>query len=191
MDIFELTEDERNLYIKIGELEERFFEDMTFQEDSLCWDIYQMVSENFDDIPTGIWENGCTPKIISDDKSGLYGFVDLKDKTINMIDTYAEDESVILHEMIHAYEDITLDTILPGAGEYLLLRLYKKLNPLINDLDDRISQHMEVYSQTRINSIGGKHGLLFLLKSFDLDLRCGYELGTVCGYGRNTDDFYW
>lgn len=30
---------------------------------------------------------------------------------------------------------------------------------------------------------GGVHDLLFLLKSFDLDLRMNYPLGTVFGYG--------
>jgi hypothetical protein len=30
---------------------------------------------------------------------------------------------------------------------------------------------------------GGCHGMVFYMKSLDLDLRMGYELGTVFGYG--------
>jgi len=67
------------------------------------------------------------------------------------------------------------------------LELYKKLSSQIEDLDSRILAHANIHSGTDIAQRGGSHDILFLLKSFDLDLQCGYKLGTVCGYGR--DDF--
>lgn len=36
---------------------------------------------------------------------------------------------------------------------------------------------------TLLAEVGGVHDLTFLLKSFDIDLRMGYKLGTVFGYG--------
>ena len=92
--------------------------------------------------------------------------------------------------MIHAYEFI-LSQKIPMLHEYLTLALYKKLSPLINDLDKRLSEHGEMYGQYRVTSSGGYHGLLFYLKSLDLDIRCGYSLGTVCGYGRDNGDMYY
>ena len=41
-----------------------------------------------------------------------------------------------------------------------------------------------ILNETELQSQGGTHDILFLLKSFDLDLRKGYPLGTVFGYGR-------
>lgn len=67
------------------------------------------------------------------------------------------------------------------------MHLYNKLNPEIPDLDDKIAGRANILSGMDIYIQGGKHDILFFLKSLDLDLRCGYKLGTVCGYDRDRD----
>ena len=42
-------------------------------------------------------------------------------------------------------------------------------------------------TESGLYEAGGLHDVLFLLKSFDLDIRKGYDLGTVFGYGRRDD----
>lgn len=61
--------------------------------------------------------------------------------------------------------------------------LYKSLKNRIDDLDDRIEAHGHLLNEQQIYSRGGSHDILFLLKSYDLDLKKGYKLGTVFGYG--------
>lgn len=68
--------------------------------------------------------------------------------------------------------------------EYFLLRLYNKLKPLIPEIDSLMTSHCDRLDYTSTFKKGGNHGLLFYLKSLDLDLRCKYPLGTVCGYHR-------
>ena len=76
----------------------------------------------------------------------------------------------------------------PYYHEVLLLALYKTVKSQITeqgfDLDQLIFGHSNIAEAQRGVSIGGEHGILFYLKSLDLDLKMGYELGTVCGYGR-------
>ena len=62
------------------------------------------------------------------------------------------------------------------------MSLYLDLKNKINDLDKRISDLSYLYSLSSIRRFGGEHNLLFLLKSFDLDIKRGYELGTVFSY---------
>lgn len=53
--------------------------------------------------------------------------------------------------------------------------------------DMRINKHLsqeQLAKRIKIAQAGGNHDILFFLKSLDVDLRCGYTLGTVCGYGR-------
>lgn len=91
-----------------------------------------------------------------------------------------DHRATLLHEMIHAYEH----ELSPAVREWLLLDFYRKMQRRIGQrslhrLMD-ISTHMTVH-----NSI---HGLLFLMKSLDIDLRMKWPRGTVFGYGR--DDFF-
>lgn len=73
----------------------------------------------------------------------------------------------------------------PLIRELLVVELYNKLLPQVGDLRERIFNHCELYSYEKTFKEGGEHGVLFFLKSLDLDIRCGYPLGTVCGYGRD------
>ena len=50
-------------------------------------------------------------------------------------------------------------------------------------LNQRIRDHLQIANQRNYAQNVGMHDLLFLLKSFDIDLQRGYKLGTVFGYG--------
>jgi hypothetical protein len=86
--------------------------------------------------------------------------------------------------MIHAYESL-LEKRWHVYHDILMISLYNELKSKIDDLDSRILNHTHSIPQVRITEQGGSHDLLFFLKSLDLDLRCGFKLGTVCGYGRD------
>ncbi len=92
-----------------------------------------------------------------------------------------EHKSTVLHEMIHAYE-----IMLPKVYmEWLLLELDRKLarkitrKHLQSCID--VSLHVELHHRHY-------HGLFFLFKSLDLDLRLRWPLGTVFAYGQ--DEFF-
>lgn len=98
------------------------------------------------------------------------------------------DDSVILHEMIHLHEEF-INEFPMFYHDMLLWSLYTDLREKISYLDELITEHAHMINQVdRIGSVGGVHDVLFLLKSFDLDLRMGYELGTVFGYEKE-DEF--
>ena len=78
--------------------------------------------------------------------------------------------------MIHAYEHLLKKNFL-FLAEILLINLYEKLKPKIKLLNENItSNNMHVYE--------GGHGVLFLLKSLDLDLELKKPYGTIFAYGR-------
>lgn len=96
---------------------------------------------------------------------------------IEICERNKDDDDTILHEIIHAYEHMLSMT---EYREYVLLKLYKKLSKEVPELDRYISVDNHFLFQ--------EHSILFLLKSFDLDLRMGKPLGTIYAYGR-TDLF--
>lgn len=183
------TPEEYKLHFDILDYEESYFEDMTFQKDSLCWEIASFVDAEFDHLYLELTQTSYRFYIVDDNKE-YSGQCNSLEHTISITRSHVFDKTVILHEMIHAYEAI-LEQHESILCEYLLLALYKKLLPTIPDLDERLVKHSEIYGQRCVSSSGGYHGLLFYLKSLDLDIRCGYDLGTVCGYGRDTGDMWY
>lgn len=105
-----------------------------------------------------------------------------EDFSISISPNSIDDDSVILHELIHLHEFV-IDLLPTFFHDAILFCLYKDLSKKICDLDDRIEAHGHILNSSAIAAIGGEHDILFLLKSFDLDLRKGYKLGTVFGYG--------
>ena len=99
----------------------------------------------------------------------------------------AEDDVVILHEMIHLHEYVLNDLPL-YYHDMVYWALYKNLRNKIPDLDCIITEHAHALNENELYRTGGLHDILFLLKSFDLDIRKGFPLGTVFGYGR-VDEF--
>lgn len=183
------TAEEENLFLTAIDYEYQFFEDMTFQENSLCWNIASFKDAEFDHLYLGI-SNYQYRFYITADNNSFMGMHDCIDKTITITQSHIHDTHVLLHEMLHAYEAMLNDQN-PILRENLLIALYRKLTPKIPDLPNRIQQHSELYGQQCVTSFGGSHGLLFFLKSLDLDIRLGYSLGTVCGYGRDTGEMFY
>lgn len=183
------TVDEYELHGKILEYEEKYFEDMTFQPGSALYDIVQTVIDMYDYFSLEL-ESQYFTFHIQDLENGTMGQTNFPERKIVIAPKYKNDKSVILHEMIHAYE-LTLQTEHSVLNELLLITLYNKLKPQIPELDKLINEHVELYGQHCVSISGGTHGLLFYLKSLDLDLRCEYKLGTVCGYGRDTGEMWY
>ena len=105
----------------------------------------------------------------------------------DVIPDYKDDDSVVLHEMIHLHEFVINELPL-YFHDVLLWCLYKDLRGKISDLEQRIEDHGHIVNENHIERWGGTHDILFLLKSYDLDLRRGYPLGTVFGYGYADED---
>ena len=102
------------------------------------------------------------------------------------------EKTIILHEMIHLHEDVYKDLPL-FIRDMAFWALYTDLkDKILKDgepaLDEIITNHAHMLNGVSIFEAGGNHSLLFLLKSFDLDIRFGYQLGTIFGYGK-IDDF--
>lgn len=98
-----------------------------------------------------------------------------------------DDDATILHELIHLHEYVIND--LPMYfHDMVFWALYKDLKKKIPQLDEIITGHAHMLTEATLYSRGGLHDILFLLKSFDLDIRMGYPLGTVFAYGR-ADEF--
>jgi len=75
------------------------------------------------------------------------------------------------------------------SGEHITMENYNaKSEELIPQLDEIITRHAHILTGSTLYSSGGLHDILFLLKSFDLDIRQGYPLGTIFAYGKD-DEF--
>ena len=174
---YEASEQDKMIADKVSQFES-LFDDMVFENyDDLDSDSYFPDELRYFDISNYRFK---AMKEESDFHLGEY-----KDNTIFINPKYINDDSVIIHEMIHLFEDNLNSIGVYFYHDILLWNLYSKLKPKISKLDEIIESHTEIYN---INDIGGMHDILFLLKSFDLDIRLGYDLGTVFGYGR-LDDF--
>ena len=113
---------------------------------------------------------------------GFSGCFNRKDYSLSVGPFSIDDDSVVLHEMIHLHEFVIND--LPMFyHDAVLYCLYRDLSHKITDLNERIEAHGHILNSSQIAETGGVHDILFLLKSFDLDLKMGYKLGTVFGYG--------
>lgn len=97
------------------------------------------------------------------------------------------EDSTILHEMIHLHESV-INELPMYFHDMLYWALYKSLRDKIRALDEIITTHAHLLTGSTLFESGGLHDILFLLKSFDLDIRMGYPLGTIFAYGR-ADDF--
>lgn len=116
-------------------------------------------------------------------KNNTTGSFNPRTLTLSIDKSFFED-TVILHEMIHLHECV-LDKFVPAFfKEIYFLCLYNDLKQKISDLDEKILQCCHVTRSIDTFYRGGNHGVLFALKSFDLDLRTGNDIGTIFGYGR-------
>lgn len=99
----------------------------------------------------------------------------------------AAKDSTVLHEMIHLHEHV-INELPMYWHDTFFWAIYSNLRSKIPNLDSIITEHAHVLNEAFLYEEGGLHDILFLLKSFDIDSRMGYSLGTVFSYGR-TDIF--
>lgn len=114
---------------------------------------------------------------------GCDGYYDRQNKALVVSVDELENNSTILHEMIHLYESV-INELSWSRHDMLIWALYQDLREKIPALDEIVNHHSHQLTQSKLQSAGGNHDLLFLLKSFDLDIRMDYPLGTVFAYGR-------
>lgn len=186
------TPEDKKLRDKVYDFEE-LFSDMLFKDDSItgkmiacksqmknndeCNDSEDLLPEKLRFFTyTWFWI-----KVLPLD-NGVCGCFNRKDLSLTVIPGRLNDDSVVLHEMIHLHEYI-INELPMFYHDVLLWCLYKDMSSKIPDLDMRIEGHGHILNENDIYKIGGLHDILFLLKSFDLDLKMGYKLGTVFGYG--------
>lgn len=185
------TPDERRLSDKVGEFEQ-LFGDMLFQEGASTYKLLQCKSklqgsdEWIDDViglPDEL-EDYCYTSFLFkvEPLDGCNGVYNYADQTLTVTPEALENDSTILHEMIHMYE-FAINDLPMYFHDMVYWALYKDLKKKIPELDDIITGHAHILTGSTIYSSGGLHDILFLLKSFDLDIRMGYPLGTVFAYG--------
>ena len=172
------------------------FEDMTFQPGTSSYAMIQCKSQNPD---SGTWEDDEAPMPFELEYFSyqwfLYKVEELPDcegyfsgeEQVLCIDPKSMDDASILHEMIHLHEYM-LNELPLFFHDTLLWSLYSDLKEKIPDLDEIITSHAHILTEWSLYKNGGNHDILFLLKSFDLDIQKGYPLGTVFAYGR-ADNF--
>lgn len=189
---------------KAEELQEKHFQDMRLEKGSIVekyiWLSYTDGHSEYS-LPEE-WQQQLDANnytyTIGQLRENISGETNNLTRTVTIAPQYENDNTVLLHELIHVFEALynckesfynpygeKVDaSVYPFIRDALLLALYNDLKVKIPDLDNRILAHANIYSGINIANEGGNHDILFLLKSLDLDLRLGYKLGTVCGYGR-------
>ena len=189
----EATPEEKIVVSKIGMFEE-LFSDMIFQSGTKTGEFLRCYTKQADseddnwieceiEIPEDMEYFSPTHyKIKVESLPNAYGQFNSLTKEMIIAPEWIHSDNVILHEMIHMYEDM-IESQMPFFRDILFLVLYKSLEQRIPKLDDFITDHGQVLNQYAFNRTGGVHDILFLLKSFDLDIKQGYKLGTVFGYG--------
>ena len=182
------------LYNLICDLEEEYFSDMLYRENTIASDYLKAQETTEDGEIEDYYPSDFSDSLTLSANQFRYYVEELDEntmgrfipgeRTIKISPKYANDKAVVLHEMIHAYECI-LDNIHTIYKEILLLCLYNDLRDKIPDLQSRVLMHSHQLTNEHVLMAGGLHGALFLLKTLDLDIKCGFELGTICGYGRD------
>ena len=186
------TDAEKRLADKVEDLRE-MFEDFLFKSGTVAYKMAQ--EELIDDAGNVVRKMACDihpnlelfelkywPLYI-DDEHDCEAYYDDRDKSIHVYRENIDSDHVILHEMIHAHEDL-LCSVPMFYRDNLYWSLYIDLREKIPNLDNLITANAGLAEATNRYDKGGDHGILFLLKSLDLDLRMGYNLGTVYAYGK-------
>ena len=159
---------------KIYELNEKLFADLTFE------DLLEEDTNNPGDCimqPLDIDPLHHTRYIINSNLKVL-GKYDPMDNTITFHPDHLLDEH-ITHEMLHVYEYFYDKN--PLMKDFWITRLYSRLRPRVKKLDGYCCQ-LGLMSGKVLDNHFGQHGILFLLKSLDLDIRLNLPLGRVFGY---------
>ena len=177
VEIFEQSS-ERKIRRYVLDLESRLFGDMTLRAYKFLYDatiergnqylqFYDNGVRKIPDITIRDW------RFLIDDDMEFEGICLDKEKTIKLKSKFKNDEIVLCHELIHAYE-----SMLPERyRQFLTVFLFNRLQSNIPSLIDKIT----LDSHVALSS----HSPLFFLKSLDLDLRLNKPLGTFYAYDRD------
>lgn len=183
-----MTEEEFYLRSKAIGYEDMYFKDLTlrkfqkyistvFIEKDGKW--IKVTSSALDELYWKLDISEWCFKIVPDKdmEDNVLGKCEISEKTIKIAESQKNKKSVLLHEMIHAYE-YTFD------GDPVL-DFYKQI--IVLDLYDRLSKKISNIKKHLIYNVHGDdiiHSPLFMIKSLELDLRLNYPLGKVYGYGK-------
>ena len=185
--------DERQVYDRLfGFDEQGFFDDMLFAPTSITGKFMTITS--FDNNKKPILSNMERPeelehftfawiKVIVSDIPGHGGCFNEKDQELTIPKESINDDKVLLHEMIHIYEYV-INSLPCFYRDALYWALYLDLRDKINELDGYITAQAHLLNLTDLYNQGGTHDILFFLKSLDLDMKMGYQFGTVFSYGQ-------
>ncbi len=183
------TKETYDLHVRVLELDDIYFQDLMFKSLELA-DYTTFYGEDgteydfADDRNLSLADNQYTYHI--KDLENYEGLCDRCNHSITISRECLSDDNVIIHEMIHAHENI-LNEKLPFMKEIIFLELYKKLLEKDIDIDNRIKSHANLLSGTEIAIRGGSHSVFFFLKSLEIDIKRNLKPGTICGYGRELD----
>ena len=190
------SDEERQLVDKVGEYED-LFQDMLFEPGTASYELIQCKSKQEGSDEWVDDEVGRPDELAYfmttflkykvEELNDMLGYYDHSEQLICVSPEGLKNDHTVLHEMIHVYESLINDLPL-YYHDMIYWALYKDLKKKIPKLDDIISSHAHLLTGSTIYNRGGLHDIVFLLKSFDLDIRKGYPLGTVFGYGR-TEEF--
>lgn len=168
---------------RLFEIETRYGEDLfsdmdlnDYIEELTCYDAlvdgkWESISGDLPFVDVDDWR-----LVVVDDNGDYDGRCSPQKKLIEVTKSYATDDIVLLHELIHAYESRLAGIAGETYTQYVAIRLFDQLNSRIPGLISKMTLDVHRYNVV--------HTPLFLLKSFDLDLRCGLPLGTVYMYER-------
>ena len=177
------TSDEKEIYNLIWQ-HRQFFDDLTLQKGSSTFSIF----EDYDKPDLQPFFHNLIVRVAEFKNPNLLASYNSRDHIITVSPKVKTEEYCILHEMIHMF-DKTYDG-LSGLRDAVRWRLYYSLRNKISGLDQAILDFTKARSLMSINRcpenrdlFRQKHDTLFLLKSFDLDMKMGYQFGTVLGYG--------
>ena len=159
--------------MQLVDLESRYFDDFRFERFSLADNYFRSGDLGYQFEASNI-------SIQISDSFSKCGF-DRAANALQLLPEYAQDENVLLHELIHIYERI-YDESIPDLRELLTLQLYKKLSAKHPDIDRYIDNFTARSRFLDIAKEGGVHGVLFALKALDIDDRKGWKPGTTFGY---------
>ncbi len=192
------TDDEKYLVERAFELDEDLFKDMIFQSGSSTYSLIACKSKSIDDnewrddeapIPDKLLDFSLTWfhwKVCPVDAIDGYAYYDHSEQTLCVSHEHLHEDSCILHELIHLHEAVINELPL-YFHDMIFWALYQVLKLKIPKLDEIITTHAHALNEYDIYRSGGLHDILFLLKSFDLDIKMNYPLGTVFSYGYKSD----
>ena len=176
--------EESALHLQAIEYQDKYFKDLTFEEMRIRRKLaFHKIEEDGQwlEVETDLQVNPRIDRWIFRYRSfrnGKLAECDPMKRTIAIKKGLEGDDlkSVLVHEMIHAFESM----MTMAYRDWLLVDLYSRMTKKLGERTTRrcvdLSTHAVVHE--------AHHGPFFLLKSLELDERLGWKRGSVFGYRR-------